>query len=88
MSAHDDVEFHCSSPGVKTFVTHDYARAAEVLLGNALCSGQGTLDVCVWSEEGARHYGGDDAVESYREDPECSVFERYEIRVSSMGRIA
>ena len=34
------------------------------------------VDVLCWSEEGALAYGGDDALESYREDPDCSVLER------------
>lgn len=39
-----------------------------------------SVDVLVWTEAGARWYGGDDAIERYREDPEASVFERIEER--------
>jgi len=45
------------------------------------------LDVLVWNEEGAEWYGGDDAVERYREDPEASVFERFEIKVNPVGMV-
>lgn len=31
--------------------------------------------------------GGDDAVERYNEDPEASVFERFEINVNAVGRV-
>lgn len=45
------------------------------------------IDVIIWDEDGARFYGGDDAVEQYREDPDASVFERYEINVNCVGRV-
>lgn len=45
------------------------------------------LDVLVWSEEGAEWYGGESAVEQYQEDPEASVFERFEVRVNPVGRV-
>ncbi len=32
--------------------------------------------------------GGEDAVERYLEDPDASVFERYEIRVNNVGRVS
>jgi hypothetical protein len=45
------------------------------------------LDVLIFDEAGAEFYGGDDAVEQYNEDPEASVFERFEISVNAVGRV-
>jgi len=51
------------------------------------------IDVCVYSEAGADFHGGDDAVKSYREDPDASVHERIEVvglalKLHHVGRIA
>lgn len=46
------------------------------------------VDVLVFSKAGAKFYGDDDAVEQYEEDPEASVFERFEISAHYGGRIA
>jgi viroplasmin and RNaseH domain-containing protein len=70
---HDDVEFHAEREGsdhTEILRTWDAARA--YMVGFA-----GTVDVVVWSQEGAHAYGGDDAVDSYLEDEEASVFERW-----------
>ena len=86
---HSAVEYHVSpAHGSKTRVFKDFPRAAEHALAVACSCGEVVLDVCVYSETGAFSYGGDDAVESYREDPDASVFERYEIKVNAAGRIA
>lgn len=41
----------------------------------------------VWNAQAALEYGGEDALERYREDPEASVFERFEIKVNAIGRV-
>jgi hypothetical protein len=46
------------------------------------------LDVLIQREAGAQWFGGDDAVEQYRDDPDASVFRRLEIKVNDMGRVA
>jgi hypothetical protein len=46
------------------------------------------LDVLIFDKKGAKFYGGDDAVEQYNEDPEASVFERFEIKVNAVGRVS
>ncbi len=61
------------------------SRAAFVLA--AKTHGPVNLDVVVFDEEAARAYGGDEAVKQYHEDPEASVFERFEIRVNNIGRV-
>lgn len=58
-------------------------RAVHLAIGR----GKSTLDVIVYSEEGAMAHGGDDAVREYLEDPEASVFERIEIKVNNLGRV-
>jgi len=40
------------------------------------------------SEAGARTWGGDDAVESYLEDPGASSHERIVVKVDYIGRVA
>lgn len=72
---HADVEFHAEREGfdsqeTKIFDTWQEARA--YMVGFA-----GTVDVVVWSQEGAHAYGGDDAVTAYLEDEDASVFERW-----------
>ena len=47
-----------------------------------------SIDVLIYSVAGARWWGGDDAVEQYREDPEASVSERIEVSANVVGRIA
>jgi hypothetical protein len=46
------------------------------------------VDVNFYSERAARAWGGDDAAESYREDPDASSGERIVIRVEYVGRVA
>jgi hypothetical protein len=46
------------------------------------------IDVNFYSERGARAFGGDDAVESYREDPEASASDRVVVKVEYVGRVA
>jgi hypothetical protein len=83
-----DVEFAVddASGNQRIFDTFDAAAGFAVSLA---ASGRTVaLDVLIWSEAAARAWGGDDAVESYREDPDASVFERIEITANPVGRIA
>ncbi len=85
-----DLEFHVdvltSVRPAKVFDGFDDAVGFAVI--QALSTGmKATVDVIVWSESGARVWGGDDAVEQYREDPDASVFERIEISANSLGRV-
>lgn len=87
-TTHPQVSYHvdCPNRGEMVYKTWDDAAAAAV----TIAAGNGdpvNLDVCIGSEAGARWYGGDDAVEAYREDPDASVSERYEIRVNAVGRV-
>ena len=85
---HPDVEFEVSDEAGftrKTYKTYD--EAVRDAFDMAVSTGGANLDVLVWSEEGAEAWGGDDAVEQYNEDPEASVFERFELRVNAVGMV-
>jgi hypothetical protein len=83
---HKDVEYHVEGLGRTQIFTDP--RDAFVAVGDACVSrGEATLDVVIWSKAGAKAYGGDDAVERYEEDPEASVFERFEFRCNAVGRV-
>jgi hypothetical protein len=70
---HADVEFHAQRKDCEdTEVFSTWEEASAYMMGFA-----GSIDVCVWSQEGAHWYGGDDAVDQYLEDEEASVFERW-----------
>jgi hypothetical protein len=63
-------------------------QAAQVFaVTMAMSYGKSNLDVLIFSPEGAYAYGGDDAVARYEEDPEASVFDRFEIRVNHIGSV-
>jgi len=85
--SHPDVEYAVDDAGgnERTFKTFD--EAAGFAISIATARGESKLDVLIWGKSGARFYGGDDAVEQYEEDPDASVFERYEIRVNAVGRV-
>jgi hypothetical protein len=88
---HPDVEFHVEPAGgragASVHISKTWADACEVAVIGGIIGNRMHIDVVVWSESGARWYGGSDAVEQYREDPEASVFERYELRVNAVGRV-
>jgi hypothetical protein len=84
--SHPDLEYTVSVAGAeRTYPTLDEALVQAFSV--ALSSGTTCLDVLLYSEEGAETYGGDDAVEEYQEDPEASVFRRFEITVRDLGKV-
>lgn len=83
---HKDVEYAVSGREEKVF--KDFEKAAVAALTEAMLRGEAVFDVLVYSKAGARFVGGDDAVEQYKEDPEASVFDRFEITVNNVGRVA
>jgi hypothetical protein len=85
---HPDVEYSVEDGGGKERIFKNFDEAAAFALGMAMARGEADLDVLIWSESGAEWYGGDDAVEQYNEDPEASVYERYNITVNNAGRVA
>lgn len=88
-STHKDVEFAVDDASGKERIFKKFDEAAGFAVSIA-ASGRPNvhIDVLIWSKSGARFYGGDDAVEQYNEDPEASVFERLEISVNYVGRVA
>lgn len=85
---HKDVQFHVDDAGggERVFDTWDEATGfATAIAGSG--KPKVYVDVIVWSEAGARWWGGDDAVEQYREDPDASVFNRYEVKIDDQGRV-
>lgn len=80
------VEYAVSAHGTDRYFsdgTDALISAAEM----AMNSGSSRLDVMIYSEAGAKAYGGDDAVEAYLEDPDASVFERFEFKCNAVGRV-
>ncbi len=85
--AHTDVEYVVSAGRIeRAYTTFDEALISAFSV--ALSEGATNLDVLVYSEEGAEAFGGESSVEEYREDPEASVFRRFEIEVRDVGRVA
>ncbi len=85
--SHPDVEYAVGTEKSER-VHASFDEALTYAFSAALAAGSVTLDVLVYSEEGAEAFGGDDAVEEYREDPDASVFRRFEISVNDAGRVA
>lgn len=85
---HKDVEFAVDDDSGQQRTFRDFDEAAGFAVAMGATGRDVYLDVLIWSKAGARFYGGDDAVEQYEEDPEASVFERLEIRVNPIGRVA
>ena len=85
--SHKDVDYSVLDGSDKERIFGSFDEAAGFALGMAIARGEADLDVLIWSESGARFYGGDDAVDQFDEDPEASVFERFEITVNNAGRI-
>lgn len=82
-----DVEYHVPTRYGRVLIYEHVEDAGRRAFLEALAHGEATVDVVVCSEEGARSFGGDDAVDEYNEDPEASVFERMQIRLNNLGRV-
>lgn len=85
---HPDVDFAVDDAQGNEQIFKCFDEAAGFAVSIATATGEPVaLDVLIFSESGAMFYGGDDAAAAYEEDPEMSVFERYEIRVDAIGPI-
>lgn len=82
-----DLEYHVDSVDGEVSIFENFDDAGAAAIVRAAHCGEATIDVVVWSEEGARKFGGDDAVEQYHEDPDASVFERLQVKVNNWGRV-
>jgi len=85
---HPDLEFSVDDASGEERIFKTFDEAASFALTIACSRGEANLDVLIYSEEGAAAYGCDDAVEAYREDPDASVSERFEIKVNNVGRVS
>ena len=83
---HSDVEYVVAAGGTER-VHPSFDEALSYAFTVALSAGRANLDVLVYSEEGAEAFGGDAGAEEYGEDPEASVFRRFEIEVRDLGRL-
>ena len=83
----DDVNGHLSNIRQHTFDT--FGEACAFAVGLAASHGEAVnVDVLAYSEADAKAWGGDTAVESYREGLDASVLERIVVKAESVGRIA
>lgn len=88
MPSHPDVEYAVDDVEGLEHIFKEFNEAAGFALVLALHGRPVNLDVLIQREAGAQWFGGDDAVEQYRDDPDASVFRRLEIKVNDMGRVA
>lgn len=85
---HRDVEFAVDDGQGRERIFKTFDEAAGFAVSMAATGRPDVyLDVLVWSAKGAEWYAGDDGVERYEEDPDASVFERFEISVNYVGRV-
>jgi hypothetical protein len=84
---HSDVEFVVDADGTERSF-ESFSEALTFAFSVAPGESEVNLDVLVYSEEGAEWFGGDDAVARYQEDPDASIFQRFQLRVSDLGRIS
>lgn len=86
---HKDVEYHIDEIGGGTFITHSFDKASAYAVRQSIDLGEKwtNVDVVVWSEAGAKWWGGDEGVRRYHEDPEASVFDRLVVKAQSQGMI-
>jgi hypothetical protein len=85
---HPHLEFAVNDCGGKERIFKRFDEACGFAVSVA-ASGKPdvSVDVLCWTEGAARFWGGDAAVEAYREDPDASVTERIIIRAESIGRV-
>lgn len=85
--SHPELEYVVAADGTeRAYSTFD--EALSYAFSVALSVGKATIDVLVYGEEGAEAFGGGDAVGEYREDPEASIFRRFEIEARDLGRVS
>lgn len=82
---HKDIEILVD--GRTTCKSFEEAAAMAVRRGVS-DSAEHDIDINFMSKAGARAWGGDDAVESYLEDPDASSSERIVVKVNYIGRVA
>jgi hypothetical protein len=84
-----DLEFAVDDASGNERIFKSFDEAAGFAISLACSDGEEhNIDVLCWSKAAARAWGGEDAVESYREDPDASVTQRIVVRAENVGRVA
>ena len=86
-----DVEFEVEFADRKNSETFHYDNWDEACGQAVSMAASGSpvhLDVPIYSEAGARKWGGEDAVEQYLDDPAASVSQRIIVKADDQGRVA
>lgn len=88
--SHKDLEFHVAAGEAKARVHKTWKEAAADAVQMSASRGgeQAVVDVIAWSRAATKAWAGSYGVELYDEDPDASVFERFEVRARSVGRVA
>lgn len=85
---HKGVEFAVDDAGGDERILKTFGEACGFAVSIAASNGRKVhIDVLISSVAGARWWGGDDAVEQYRDDPDASVSDRIVIRAESVGKV-
>ena len=84
------LEFHVEPVrGGRADVFYTFDEACSRAVGTAVSTGQSMhIDVVIYEKSAAKAWGGDDAVEQYKDDPEASVFERIVVKAESKGKVS
>lgn len=86
--SHKDLEYHVTTGHEgRTQVFKNPKDALAAVAEGCIHSGEAVLDVVVWSASAASFYGGSDAADRYREDPDASVFDRFQFRCNAQGSV-
>jgi len=87
---HKDVEFSVNKIGGGEEIFRRFADALEMAIVQSISLGEKwtNVNVLIYSEAGAKWWGGEAALKSYREDPEASVSHRISVKGDDRGRVA
>ena len=86
---HKGVEFAVDDAGGNQRIFKQFDAASGFAVGVSAMSGKKVnVDVLIYSVSGARWWGGDEAVEQYRDDPDASVSDRIVLRAESVGKVS
>lgn len=86
---HKDVTFVVEQPNGRERSFDRFNEAAGYAVVLAASDGRThNVDVLIYSAAGAKWWGGAEAVEQYREDPDASISDRIKVKAEATGRIA
>ena len=83
------IEYHVSEKGKLKTDIFAKVEDAKSYAFDLMTTGKTVLfDVIIYSAEDAMEYAGLDGVARYEDDPDASVFERFEIKCNCIGGVA